>query len=101
RIRRIDLGTGNVDTISGDGSCIFAQLTYTDVPTATANICAPGQMAIDGNGTLYTFDLSRRVIWRMSGGQARMIAGNSGASRPLVPVAAGAATTGTRGRLAP
>src|SRR6185437_12640047 len=48
RIRRIDLGTGNVDTISGDGSCIVAQLTYTDVPTATANICAPGQMAIDG-----------------------------------------------------
>lgn len=92
RVRRIDLSTNTVDTIAGDGSCITAQLNYTDVPIASANVCAPGSMTIDGNGVLYLFDLTRRVVWRLGGGQARMIAGNSGASRPLVPVAADVAT---------
>jgi uncharacterized repeat protein (TIGR01451 family) len=93
RVRRVDLSTGTVDTISGDGTCITALLTYTDAPTATANICAPGQLAMDGNGVLYAFDLTRRVVWRMAGGQARMIAGSSAASRPIVPVPPGIATT--------
>lgn len=93
RVRRIDLSSGTVDTISGDGTCVAGQLTYTNVATASANICAPGQMAIDGNGVLYVFDLTRRVVWRMAAGQARMIAGNSSPSFPLIPVAAGTATS--------
>src|SRR5579859_3162146 len=93
RIRRIDLSAGTVDTISGDGSCVTALLTYTDVPTASANVCAPGQMAIDGNGVLYVFDLTRRIVWRMAGGLARMIAGNSSPSRPLTPLSSGTATS--------
>lgn len=92
RVRQIDLSSGTMTTISGDGTCVAAQLTYTDVPTASANVCAPGQMAIDGNGVLYVFDLTRRVIWRIAGGQARMIAGNSSPSFPLIPISAGTAT---------
>lgn len=93
RVRQIDLSSGTVNTISGDGSCVAAQLTYTNVPTASANVCAPGQMAIDGNGVLYVFDLIRRIIWRMAGGQARIIAGNSSPSFPLIPISAGTATS--------
>ena len=92
RVRRIDLSANTVDTISGDGTCVSGQLTYSDVPRASANICAPGEMAIDGNGVIYVFDLTRRVVWRMAGGQARMIAGNSSPSRDFVPVQAGVAT---------
>lgn len=92
RVRAIDLAGNTVNTIAGDGTCVTGLLTYTDVPQASANICSPGQMAIDGNGVLYVFDLDRRVIWRMFAGAARMIAGNSAPGRPFTPVAAGVAT---------
>ena len=92
RVRRIDLSANTVDTISGDGSCIAAQLTYTDVPVASANVCAPGEMAIDANGTLYVFDLTRSVVWRFAGGQARMIAG-TGTATDLVPTLPGPAVS--------
>ena len=92
RVRRIDLSANTIDTISGDGTCISGQLTYSNVPLSSANICAPGEMAIDGNGVIYAFDLTRRVVWRMAGGQARMVAGNSSPNRDFVPVQAGIAT---------
>jgi uncharacterized repeat protein (TIGR01451 family) len=99
RVRRINIATKSVDTVFGSGVCNNGELTTTDVAATLANLCAPGQMAIDGNGVLYVFDLSKSAVWRLAAGQAHMIAGN-GSALTGVPSAGGSATAMSLGNFA-
>ncbi len=91
RVRRINLASKTVDTLFGSGTCNAGELTSTDVAAAAANLCAPGQMTIDGNGVLYVFDLGKSAVWRIASGQAHMIAGN-GTALTSVPATGGPAS---------
>jgi len=91
RVRRINLASKTVDTLFGSGTCNAGELTSTDVAAASANLCAPGQMTIDGGGVLYVFDLGKSAVWRLSSGQAHMVAGN-GTALSAAPTASGTAT---------
>ncbi len=92
RVRRINLSSSTVDTLFGSGTCTPGQLISTDVAAASANLCAPGQMAIDGNGVLYVFDLGKSTVWRLASGQVHMIAGN-GTAISAAPASGGGATS--------
>lgn len=92
RVRRVNLSTNTVDTLFGSGTCNLGELTSTDVSAVSANLCAPGQMAMDGNGVLYVFDLGKSAVWRLASGQAHMIAGN-GSALTTAPAAGGVATS--------
>ena len=92
RVRRIDLQSHTVQTVFGSGTCAAGMPPAGNAAATTANLCAPGDMAIDGSGTVYVFDLTKSAIWRFAATQAGIIAGN-GTALAATPTTGGTAAT--------
>ncbi|MBP6629627.1 MAG: SMP-30/gluconolactonase/LRE family protein [Kofleriaceae bacterium] len=71
RIRRLDLGTGAVTTLAGDG-----MVGADDGDVATASFNHPQDLAVDGTGRLYVADTDNYRVRRISAGQVSAVLGD-------------------------
>jgi DNA-binding beta-propeller fold protein YncE len=71
RIRALDLKSGQVTTVAGDG-----QQGYLDGPGATARLNAPTALASDQKGSLYVADAGNHRIRKIESGQVTTFAGS-------------------------
>jgi sugar lactone lactonase YvrE len=65
RIRRVDAGTGNIDTIAGDGTPGFAG---EGTPAAGSQLSHPSDIAIDSSGNLFIADRDNGRLRRIDAG---------------------------------
>lgn len=73
RVRRIDLATGLIDTVVGDGSCRY---NGEDVPAREAGV-EPWAVAVGPDGALYLADASNCRVRRIDGeGRLTTVAGS-------------------------
>jgi sugar lactone lactonase YvrE len=75
RIRRIELSSATVTTVSGNGVCGFL-----DGVGISATHCSPVGVIVDAAGNLYVADAQTHVIRRIANQYVKTIAGASGAS---------------------
>lgn len=62
RIRRIDLTTGIISTVAGDGMCSFGGTTGDGGLATSAHLCYPQGVAVDNSGNLYIADYLNQSI---------------------------------------
>ncbi len=76
RVRRIDAGTGRIETVAGGGSLDPA--TGPEPISAVDAAFVPTGVVVDGDGTLYVSDFIRHRVWAIdaSTGRLRLVAGN-------------------------
>jgi streptogramin lyase len=74
RIRRVDLATGVIQTIAGNGSSRFSQ----DSTLATATGFTPRDIAVDSIGNVYILDIANNRIRKVETGTGGIstVAGN-------------------------
>lgn len=78
RIRRIDIGTGDISTFAGTGTGGFSG---DGGPATAAAISAPAGMAFDAQGNLYFSDLSNNRVRKVDlNGDITTVAGNGSAT---------------------
>ncbi|MEQ1569863.1 MAG: hypothetical protein ABMA64_29790 [Myxococcota bacterium] len=68
-VREVDLVTGAIHTLAGDGT-----LGYVDGPAASARFAGPRDVAIDAEGTVYVADAGNAVVRAISDGEVRTVA---------------------------
>src|SRR5262249_27646618 len=74
RVRRLDLSTGLISTIAGNGTSGFSG---DGGPATLARLATPLALAVDAMGNLYISDASNNRIRRVSsGGTITTVAGN-------------------------
>jgi sugar lactone lactonase YvrE len=70
RLRRIDLGTGQITTIMGDPTTYSEGPLGDGGPAREATLSNPGHLAFDGDGNLYVVDRGHQRVRRIAGGTA-------------------------------
>jgi hypothetical protein len=78
RVRKIDISTGTITTVAGDGnSCASTALCGDGGPAVSANLTAPGGVAVAPNGDVYIADTFNHRIRKVikAGGTIVTVAG--------------------------
>jgi hypothetical protein len=64
RVRMVDLATGTISTVAGNGSCGYSG---NDGPALAAQLCAPRDVVVDSQGNLYIADSGIRRVSALTG----------------------------------